>query len=355
MNKEKLEYIVFLLLGIIAAGVIVFMLMGYILPLLLPFIIAWASACAVRAPADKLSKITKISPRLIRPMLAIGSLALLIGLVALLVYGLLDFVSRALSEIAEGGELYIFLSGLSSPSLPFIDGRVPSGVADSIREALGEVLSSILALLGRMITSVISFLPKALVFIVITLISLIYFSVDLEKINGFIKGILPRRISNVIVSLKVKLFNIAGKYVKSYLQIMLITFGIMLAGLFVLGIGDAFIIAAVLAILDLLPVLGVGVVLVPWSAFAFAIGKSGLGIGLAVLFVIYTLVRELLEPKILGKSLDIHPIVTLISLYAGFALFGILGLILLPIVAVLISALFKKDKPAQVDKGSVDE
>lgn len=353
MNKERLEYIVLIMILVIGAGALAFILMGYVLPLLSPFIIAWFVAFAVRSPADRIAKFTRISPSVIRPILAVGSVIVAFGGAALLIYAFVDFISRALTDIANRGELYLFLSGFSSPALPFIDGRVPEGVAEGIREAVREVLSSFLTLLGGVITSVVSFVPKALIFLVITLISLIYFAIDLEKINGFIKGILPKNFGDRLSSLREKLFKFAGKYVKSYLQIMLITFALLLVGFLIMGIRDAFVIAAITAILDLLPVLGVGVVLVPWSIFSFAIGKGGIGIGLLILFVVYTVIRELVEPKILGKSLDMHPIVTLISLYIGFALFGIMGLVVFPLVAVLIGALFKKDKSAKVGEGGV--
>lgn len=348
MNKEKIEYIVLILIGIIGAGFIGYMVMGYILPLLSPFVIAWFVAFAVRKPADKISAKIRLSPRVVRPVIAIGAVILAFGAAAFLIYGFVDVISRALSDIADRGDLYLFLSGFSSPTLPFIEGRVPEGVAEGIREAVRELLSSLLSLLGGVITSVVRLLPKALVFLVITLISLIYFAIDLEKINRFVKTVLPQKIANKLSSLRAKIFNITGKYVKSYLQIMLITFALLFCGFLIIGVRDAVIIAALVAFLDLLPVLGVGVVLVPWSIFSFTIGKTGVGAGLIVLFVVYTVIRELIEPKILGKSLDMHPIVTLISLYIGFALFGVMGLVVLPLVSVLIGALFKKDKPSEV-------
>ncbi|MBO5010700.1 MAG: AI-2E family transporter [Clostridia bacterium] len=353
MNKEKLEYTVLIIIGIIGAGFIGFMLMGYILPLLSPFIIAWFAAFAVRGPADKISSKVKISPRVVRPVIAIGAVILAFCAAAFLIYGFVDVISQALSDIADRGELYMFLSGFSSPSLPFIEGRVPEGVAEGIRDAVRELLSSLLSLLGGIITSAVSFLPKALIFLVITIISLIYFSIDLEKINRFVKSVLPEKTGNKLSALRTKLFDVVGKYVKSYLQIMLITFALLLFGFLIIGIKNAVIIAALVALLDLLPVLGVGVVLVPWSIFSFAIGKGGVGVGLVVLFVAYTVIRELIEPKILGKSLDMHPIVTLISLYIGFALFGVMGLVVLPLASVLIGALFKKDKSPKVGEGQV--
>ena len=91
-----------------------------------------------------------------------------------------------------------------------------------------------------------------------------------------------------------------------------------------------------------------GTVLVPWAVIEISVGGRLLGIGLLVLFVVNTLIRQLIEPRIVGKNLDIHPILTLIMLYVGYSLFGVIGLILLPVIAVSISAALRKDDATEV-------
>ena len=124
MNKEKIEYIVLILIGIIGAGFIGYMVMGYILPLLSPFVIAWFVAFAVRKPADKISAKIRLSPRVVRPVIAIGAVILAFGAAAFLIYGFVDVISRALSDIADRGDLYLFLSGFSSPKLSHFSIRL---------------------------------------------------------------------------------------------------------------------------------------------------------------------------------------------------------------------------------------
>lgn len=349
MKRERLEYTLILLLVLLCSGVLFYFLMNYALPITAPFLIAWGVAFAVRRPADFLHKKTRIPGKIWRPALAIFLVLASAGVITLLVWWLVDFISGVLEDITGGGKLYTFLAGFSEPKLPIFGSEIPKELAVMLSDGIRELLSSLLNYLGGILTSVVSFLPKALVFILITLISLIYFSVDLERINRGVRSVLPEKLSIFLSSAKTKMFDAIGKYVKSYLQIMLITFFIMLVGFLVLRIRDAVIIALIVAALDLLPVIGVGVVLLPWSIFAFATGDSKIGIGLIVIFLIYTVVRELLEPKILGKSLNVHPIITLISLYVGYAVFGVAGLILFPLLAMAICPLFKKDKSAEVD------
>jgi predicted PurR-regulated permease PerM len=129
---------------------------------------------------------------------------------------------------------------------------------------------------------------------------------------------------------------------------MAVTFAIVLVGLLVLRVEFALLLAIVIAALDILPVFGVGTVLVPWSVFQMLFGNLSLGIGLFVLFVIHEIVRQVIEPRIVGKSLGIHPIITLLLLYAGYSLFGVLGLILLPVFTVLIDVFSNKEDSAKV-------
>ena len=136
---------------------------------------------------------------------------------------------------------------------------------------------------------------------------------------------------------------------------MLITFAITLFGLLILGVNGAFVIALLIALLDILPIIGVGTVLIPWSIIGFAIGNHKLGIGLLALFAVNSVVRELLEPRIVGKSLNIHPLLMLALIYVGYALFGLQGLLMIPVIAVLIGFFIKKNDTTEIEKPTVGE
>ena len=143
--------------------------------------------------------------------------------------------------------------------------------------------------------------------------------------------------------------TILKKYILSYSLIMLITYLTLLGGFLLLGVDHAPIIALFIAALDILPILGVGTVLVPWSIFELVMGNRFLGIGLIILFVVNAIIRQLTEPKIVGKSLNMHPIITLMMIYVGYALFGFLGMIILPIISVILGSILKQDNSAKVD------
>lgn len=123
---------------------------------------------------------------------------------------------------------------------------------------------------------------------------------------------------------------------------------ILLIGFLILRIKNALFIALFVSVLDILPIIGVGTLLIPWGIFEIAIGNKFVGIGLIILFLVNAIIRQFLEPKIIGKSLNIHPIVTLIMIYVGYSLFGIMGLVILPAIAVLLSIVLGGNKTAEI-------
>ncbi len=350
MKKEKIEIYVFLLVGAVAAILLLSLLMKYILPALLPFIIAFFAAFAVKAPGAWLSKKTHISERIFRPALAVLGIIILISLFSLSVFLIGDFLLQLFVDITDYGKVYTALSRLSEVPYP-IFGNLPEGLSLKLGECISQILVVAVEALAKLIASFAVELPEMLITIIITLVSVVYFAVDLERISSFVKSLFPQKYSYRLSWLGKRILEVLRKYVKSYLQMMGITFVVMLFGLVILGVESALAIAIIISVLDLLPILGVGAVLIPWSIFAFLIGESGLGVGLMVLFIAYTVLREAIEPKIFGKSLGVHPIITLISVYLGYAFFGFFGMVIFPVCAVLISGLFKKDKSAEVGEG----
>jgi sporulation integral membrane protein YtvI len=179
-------------------------------------------------------------------------------------------------------------------------------------------------------------------------IALIYFSLDLDRIIRFIEGILPEKIKSRVTNIKENVISLVWKYLKSYFFIMLITFTVMALGLFILRVDNLLLISLIIAALDILPVIGVGTVLIPWSLFSFFRADLFRGVGLLILFMVNAIIRQLAEPKILGKNLNLRPLLTLVFIYVGYSLFGFAGIILLPVIGVVVSVYLKKNTTAEV-------
>jgi predicted PurR-regulated permease PerM len=139
--------------------------------------------------------------------------------------------------------------------------------------------------------------------------------------------------------------DILGKMVKSYATLIFVTFCEVSIGLNILKLigvyGGGYIIAisVVTAIVDILPVLGTGTILIPWAVYSLFTGNVGLGIGLIVLYALITVIRQILEPRLVSMNVGIHPVITLLGMYLGVRLFGVFGIFILPITFFLIKAL----------------
>lgn len=346
--KEKLSVYALILVGILALFLLIFISIEYFLPIILPFVIAWLIASVTVKPSRKISKDTGIPERVLRLMLSLLLTAFVVLLLGIAVWQIINAIWRFLSDMGEGNRFYNMINMMFSTELPFIGDKIPEGLADRIQEAIGRLISQFFSALAGWATSVVSSLPQVFFVMLVTFISLVYFSLDYDGISRFAKSLLPERTVKQIAGFRDGIFKVIQKYLISYLFILLITFSVMLTGFMLLHIEHALLLATVVALLDILPVIGVGTVLIPWSIIEISFGNRGLGIGLLVLFVANAIIRQLAEPKIIGKNLSLHPIVTLIMLYVGYSLFGLSGLIILPVVAVTVSVALKRDDSPEI-------
>ena len=241
------------------------------------------------------------------------------------------------STLAEDGRMSQFIKDISNSFLGIFGSLgIDSELGDKIFDALSGILANAAVKIASEITALASAVPKILFFILITAISSVYFSLDLEAINAYVHRLLPKKADAALVSFKKETLGIIFKYMRSYLVIMLLTFAVVFFGLAILKVDYALLLASIIAVLDILPVIGVGVILVPLGAVMLFSGNTYLGIGLMVLTAAVTVIRQIAEPKILGKNLGIHPLLTLVLMYVGYSLFGILGLVIFPISGVVL-------------------
>ena len=188
-----------------------------------------------------------------------------------------------------------------------------------------------LEFLPRLIAATASFLPEFFISLIIFIISCYYFSCDWDRIRVFCLENLSPNLCNWINLVKKHFFRSLRQYGKAYLLLFLLNFSILYLGLVLLKSKNALGIAFLIALIDLLPVLGCGAILVPWSVSAFLMGNFGMGIGLFILFLVTLFAHQCAEPKIVGSSIGLHPILSLATVLLGLKLFGIWGMILLPL------------------------
>ena len=188
-------------------------------------------------------------------------------------------------------------------------------------------------------------IPSVLIAVVITLVASCFMTTEYPKVMAFIRLQFPEHRRNDIDRAKVLLKSSLGKMGKAYALIMLVTFIEMSVGLTVLRLSGVFqsnyiiMIAVVTAIIDIVPVLGTGTVLIPWAVYSFITGSFGLGIGLIVIYAAITVIRQVIEPKLVAGQLGLSPIVTIAALYFGLKIFGVLGMLITPILVIMLKLL----------------
>ena len=345
---RKYSNLVVLIIGIMLLSYLFF---KYLLIYLLPFLVGWFIAFAMRPPAAVIAEKMRIKPKIVRLVLTIALYFALFGLISLAVWLLSREVWELIAGLGEGGALEEFIAGIASPD-GFI-GRLLGNFGDYLADIIYKIATSMLSSVGSMLSAAFSAVPKALLFVLISVIASAYFAVDLEQVNASVKRMLPKGAFDTLVRFKDGFFGTFLKYIRSYLLLLVITFLEMLIGLFLLKAPYPLVMAIVIALLDLLPVIGVGFVLIPWGVWSFFVGKTPFGIGLLVLFVAHTVLRQIIEPRIVGKNLGMHPILTLVFIYVGYSLFGIIGLILVPILTVLVNVAFGEKNSAEVTEHTV--
>jgi sporulation integral membrane protein YtvI len=219
--------------------------------------------------------------------------------------------------------------------------QLPPEVLNITQDVLGTIVDKITVFLSHttnVLKDTLTALPSTLIFIIITLIATFFLTKDKYVIRDFIFRQLPETWGSKLTSLKSDLFGALVGFFKAQSIILSITFIESFIGLTFLGVDYAFTLAVIIAIFDILPVLGTGGIYVPWAITNFVLGNYSLGIALLILYGVITVVRYMIEPKIVGQQLGIHPVVTLMSMFAGLKLIGAAGLILGPTTVVTLKA-----------------
>ena len=246
------------------------------------------------------------------------------------------------------GRAYEWISTLISRFAPTTSGEVVGGIEgifEAFTTSLATAVSDVSVRALSALSGVAAAIPKLIVSLGFTVISSFFFIIDFEKVLGFIKSQLPRRTVDFMSELRHKFFATTLKYLRSYALIMLITFALLFLGLSVIGTKNAAVMAFIITLLDALPVIGTGLILLPWAIIALFGGYVGYGIGLLVIWVVITVTHNVIEPKIVGRQMGLHPLVTLIAIFVGTKLFGFFGLVALPLgLSVAMSVVREKDQ-----------
>ncbi|MBQ8510437.1 MAG: sporulation integral membrane protein YtvI [Clostridia bacterium] len=341
--EKKVRFIVNTLFWLIIAGA-VYLLFKYAIFVVMPFLIGFLIAASLNPLLRYLGKRYDMKRKpagILLLLLFYATIGMLLTILVVRVVVMIGEFSSELPGIYADtiepalGKLFDTINGLIAKlDDRFVSDRFAAdlgGIFTSIRSSLGTAVSDISVKALTKLSSVAAAIPGVVVNLVFAVISSFFFTVDYEKILSFLKAHLPSRAVEVMTGLRDKFFSIIVKYLRSYSLIMLITFGELFLGLTLTGIGRPFMMAVVIALFDVLPVLGTGGILLPWALIGLIRQDYRTAIGLLLTWGVISVVRNIIEPKIVGRQMGLNPLVTLMSMFVGTKLFGIVGLFLLPI------------------------
>ncbi len=327
-----------------------YLVIKFLVPVFLPFILAFLVVWVLKYPAWYVARKTKLSKK----WLLVGCLTLFYGLV---VFGLIQL---GLSVIPTIGNFIVqFPSVYQDEIVPALQ-EVSQNIGKIFQEAnadvvieMEEIFERTLQEIGTFITdssvasisklsSVATVVPSFFIKFIIFVIASYFIACDYENVTNKTFQMLPGKWQEYVRLVTAHIKKVIKTILRSYLLLMLITFAELTVGLSIMKISYAPLIAFGIAVFDILPVLGTGGILIPWAVISVLIGNYRIAIGMFVLYLVITIIRNILEPRLVGKQIGLHPLLTLMSMFIGARLFGVIGMFGFPITLSILLQ-FKKN------------
>jgi sporulation integral membrane protein YtvI len=272
-------------------------------------------------------------------------------IVGILVLGITTLISET-TNLMEGlnnyfDKAYIQLQNIIN-NFGFNKVNLSNEVRDIIQNSTSEFLDTLSNWVKNVLNGLINFItsvPTIAIYFIITILSLYFICTDKIYMLDQIEHHLPEKwVKKIGIHLR-EIIKVLGSFLKAECILILISFIISLIGLYVfkimhLNVEYPLLIALAIGFVDALPILGSGTVMVPWGIISALNGDLKLGIAIIVLWIIMSVVRQIIEPKIVSKQIGIHPIFTLIAMYTGFKFLGVIGMIIGPIILIIFKNVF---------------
>ncbi len=333
--------------------------LGTVFPILCSVIVAMA----LQRPVTFITKKTHINKGFVSAVCVLLSFFFIIAVLGLIIVWIgsefKGFFRYFMVQLEDIPSLIDNIKGYLENILTFLPEKVETAVMNFINEKADTLFSSadnsasgstdfdfsILStpLLG--IWNTAKQIPTTLVSIVVAIVACCFMTADFDSVRNLVLGFFNPETREKIIRAKRLLFPSLGKMVKAYAIIITITFCELTLGLSILrllNIYDGsyiFVISAITAVIDIVPVLGTGTVLIPWALYNFISGNYSLAIGLIIIYACITVIRQVIEPKLVATQLGLPAFLTIVSMFIGSQIFGVIGIFILPITIVMLKLL----------------
>ena len=340
---------IFLNMGISLVGIFLVVWLGpKLLRFFMPFVIGWLIALIANPLVRFLEKRLKIVRKH-------SSAVIVIGVLAAVIIGCYFIIARFTTEsirfIKDLPDLYydleaeirLMMENLSNvfQFLPVKVQETLSNLGNNVSEFMGEFIQSIGVPTMEAAGNVAKNIPNILIQIIVTVLSSYFFIADRDKLMERFHKFIPQSISRGIDLISDQFRQVVGGYFKAQFRIMGVVAAILLVGFLILRVDYAVLLACLIAFLDFLPFFGTGTALIPWAEVKLFAGEYEVAIGLAIIYLISQLVRQIIQPKIVGDSMGLNPLLTLTFMYIGFKVQGVAGMILAVPIGLVVMKLFE--------------
>ena len=330
LDFKKILFLIFKVVFFIFIFFVLINISFYFIPFIVAFIISLLVEALIKFMTTKLKLSRKLS-----------AFICLVSIFFLLGGGLFLGITKIVTELSNLSRNIPLYSEIITKNIENITSyasdfyfSLPPKVTTSLENAFLEIsnkLSNYLDFIVKKTLNTAISLPNAFIFLLVTIVSTYFFISDKDLISSKVKEILPKKIIRFITIIKTESFSATSAYIKSQLIIASITTVQLVIGFYILRMKNILTLSVLLFLLDLIPLIGVGSGWSPWGLYVLVFDSSYQGIGLLLLYCSILIIRNITEPKILSTQIGFHPLIVLMSMYIGFKLLGVGGIILGPL------------------------
>lgn len=322
-----------------------YLLVMYALPLVLPFAVAVLAAELIEPLVSRLTWRGKVPRALAVSGVVIVMVGLIVTAFTIAIGRLALEIQIALVQLPYWYDIGIDLSRRFAEQFGAFHATLPSSIQSMLTQnlsALQKALSSSSGLPSVVTTlSAFSGLPVFVTNMIVAVIATFFISRDRKEIFAFLLSLFPSAWRPKVRQVKVEVWSSAMGFAKAQGMLILLTMTQTIIGLAIIGSNYAVLMGVIVGIADVLPLLGPAAIFLPWIAYSFLFGSKAFGVKLLVLYGLVAAVRQVLEAKVVGDQVGLHPLAILLSIYLGFQFFGALGFIVGPLLAILLKSVIR--------------
>lgn len=321
----------------------------------IPFLIAYIISLLVEPIIKWVNRKTNLSRKTSSVLVLFTVFVILIGLIS---WGIVSLIS-------ESTELLAALNTYLEKAIEWINSliqninldkfQISNEIKQMIQDSSSDILNKVIEFLKNILNGFLEYLksiPTILIYTIITILATYFITSDKFYMLDRLEHHIPKKILGKITTKIEKITRSLGSYLKAELTLVAISFIAVLMGLNIfyligMNVGYPLLMAILIAFVDAMPILGSGTIMVPWSIILFLNKEYSVGFSILGLYIFVIALRQFLGPKIVSSKIGVHPIFTLISMYTGFKLLGIIGLLIGPIALIILKDVFENT----IDKG----